>query len=388
MKPYVTVEWNDTETDAVGWLCIYNLVDGYAGGGIRMDLSVNRETVVNLAEVMAYKRNAAKNTHKGGMKGGIKYDPKAPDARDVLKRYIIAMRPYVQYGLNIGADMGTTDAEVKEIQDEIGMGEPLTPEMREDPIVKQGVQNVYEGLKQEVYPGMKVETASTGYGTAFCADEAWKQMGGKPGATVIIQGFGNAGVGCVDMMDQLGYKVVGLADVNCFIYNENGLDCKSLVANRLPMGEIDCSKLDADTKVMANSEWINYPCDIFIPAAIRDVLTADNTHLFKGKLISEAANLPLTEDADKYLHEHGVHIIPDFVANLGEIRFFYVLTFCEVEPTAEALVKDIEDLCRENAGKLIAASLETGRYERDIAKDIFVPTVQDVPHCPCCLKKD
>lgn len=386
MKPYVTIEWNDTETEAVGWLCIFNLVEGYAGGGIRMDMSVDRETVINLAEVMAYKRNAAKNSRKGGMKGGIKYDPKAPDARDVLKRYIIAMRPYVQYGLNIGADMGTTDAEVKEIQDEIGMGEPLTPEMRVDPLVKQGVRNIYEGLKQEVYPGMKVETASTGYGTAFCADEAWKRLGGGPGARVIVQGFGNAGVGCVDMMDKLGYKVVGLSDVNCFIYNENGLDCKSLIANRLPMGEIDRSKLDKDTRLMTNDQWINYPCDIFIPAAIRDVLTVENAHLFKGRLISEAANLPLTEEADRYLHEQGVHVIPDFVANLGEIRFFYVLTFCEVEPTAQALVRDIEELCRENASRLIEASLATGRYERDIAKDIFVPTVQDVPHCPCCIE--
>ena len=382
MKPYVTIEWNDTESDAIGWLCIYNLVDGYAGGGIRMSKDVDRETVVNLAEVMAYKRNAAKNSRKGGMKGGIKYDPKAPDAREVLKRYIIAMRPYVQYSLNIGSDMGTSDLVIKEIEEEIGMGEPLTPEMRVDPVVEQGVKNVYKGLYEEVYPGMKVETAVTGYGAAYCADEAWKQLGGKPGATVIVQGFGNAGIGCVDMMDQLGYKVVGISDVNCFVYCEDGLDVKSMMKSRLPMGEIDRSKLDPSYKVLPNTEWINYPCDIFMPAAIRDVLTGENAAQFKGKLISEAANLPLTPEADEYLHAHGVHTIPDFVANLGEIRFFYVMTFCEVEPTAEAIVADLDKLCRENAHNLVKASLETGRFERDIAKELFVPTVQDIPHMP------
>ncbi len=381
MKPYVTIEWNDTQTDAIGWLCIYNLVDGYAGGGIRMHPSVDLETVVQLAEVMAHKRNAARNSRKGGMKGGIRYDYKAPDARDVLKRYIIAMRPYVEIGLNIGSDMGTRDEEIREILREIGFdGEPLPPEMKKDPIVAKGVENLNIALKAEVRPGLLVETAVTGYGTAFSADEAWKLMGGESGASVIVQGFGNAGLGCVEMMAKLGYKIIGIADVNCFVYCEDGLDTDSLIKNVLPKGEMDRTKFDPAWKVLPNTDWINYPCDIFMPAAISDVLTGDNVAQFKGKLIAESANLPVTREADEYLHAHGIHTIPDFIANLGEIRFFYVITFCEVEPTAEAIIADIENLTRENARNLFEEALKTGRYERDIAKELFKPTVQDIPH--------
>ena len=83
MKPYLIVEWNDTQTDAYGWLCVYNLVDHYAGGGIRMHPSVTKEEVVRLAKMMAYKYNAA-GADRGGCKAGIVYDSKKPDAYQVL----------------------------------------------------------------------------------------------------------------------------------------------------------------------------------------------------------------------------------------------------------------------------------------------------------------
>lgn len=378
MKPYVVLEWNDTETDAQGWLCVYNPVHGYYGGGTRMHPSVTREEVIRLATIMAYKRNAAENSRKGGMKAGIKYDYKAPDARDVLKRFIMAMRPYIEIGLNIGSDLGTQEETIRQIFDELGMVEPLPKSLRNDPTIQKGVENVNLMLKDN-YEGWGVNDCVTGFGVAFSADEAWKNMKMQPGASVVIQGFGCVGKSCCAMMKKLGYKIVGIADANCFVYSENGLDVDSLIANVLPRGEMDQSKFQPDWKVMANTEWINVPCDIFIPAALEDVVNKDNVDKFQGKLICEGANIPVTADADKVLQKKGIRLVPDFIANIGAIRFFYAVTFGEVEATPKAIIDDIEKICRKNVANIFKKSEEEKRYERDIALELYEPTVQDVP---------
>ena len=216
MRPYILIEWNDTKTEAKGWLCVFNLAKGYSGGGIRMHPTVTREEVIRLAEAMAYKRKACENTWQGGAKAGIVYDYKAPDAVDVLKRFIIAMRPYIDAGLAMGSDLGTKYEDVYRIFDELGMGRPMTKSMKSNPIIAKGQENVRKLLKSE-YDGFLLNDLTTGYGVAVSADEAWKQMDGEPGASVVIQGFGCVGLSCTHRLHKLGYKIVGIADANCFV---------------------------------------------------------------------------------------------------------------------------------------------------------------------------
>lgn len=382
MRPYLVIEWNDTQTDAVGWLCIYNYIKGYTGGGVRMHPSVTREEVIRLAEVMAYKRNVIGNDRQGGCKSGIVYDYKAPDAYEVLKRFFIAMRPYVELGVVMGSDLGTTIPDIYRICDEIGMPRRcVTKSMKNDPVVQKGLNDVAALMKAEYRPGWLVNDVVTGFGAAFCADEAWKQMKGAPGAEVIIQGFGCVGKSAVRKMADLGYKITGIVDANCFVYHKNGLDVDSLIANILPRGEMDRSKFDPSWEVLPNTEWLNRPCDIFIPAALADVIDAGNAAQFKGKLISEGANIPISESADPILHRNGVHVVPDFVANAGAIRYLYTVTFGVVPPTPDAVVDDIEAQFRKNVDNLFKKSLDSGRYERELALELFKPSVQDPPEC-------
>ena len=123
-KPYVVVEWNDTESNAVGWLCAYNFVGHYCGGGTRMHPTVTKEEVIRLATTMGYKYKACESVTTGGCKGGIRYDYKAPDAPDVLRRYLVAMAPYIKAGVSIGGDLGVDYADVLRILDDIGVGLP------------------------------------------------------------------------------------------------------------------------------------------------------------------------------------------------------------------------------------------------------------------------
>lgn len=379
-KPYLVIEWNDTESDAKGWLCIHNLVKGYCGGGTRMHPSVTREEVIRLAEVMAYKRNAAENSRKGGMKAGIVYDYKAPDARDVLKRFIIAMRPYIEIGLNIGSDLGTQETDIRDIFQELGMEEPQTKSMKNDPAIKIGVENLNLMLKAN-YKGWALNDCVTGFGVAASCDEAWKQMGMDPGASVVVQGFGCVGKSLCARLKEFGYKIVGIADANCFVYSKDGLDVDSLIKYCLPRGEMDQSKFEPSWEVKANTEWVNAPCDIFIPAALEDVVNARNVDNLNIKLLCEGANIPVTAEADNVLFKKGIRLVPDFIANIGAIRFFYAVMFGDVEAAPEAVIEDIESLCRKNVTNLFKKAKEEKRYERQIALDVFEPTVYDLPDC-------
>lgn len=377
-RPYVVVEWNDTETDAKGWLCAYNFVNHYCGGGTRMHPTVTKEEVVRLATTMGYKYKACESRTTGGCKGGIAYDYKAPDAKDVLRRYLTAMAPYINAGVSIGGDLGVDYADVLEILDEIGIGLPQTRAMREDPKVQQQIRNhdLACGMR---YDGFLMYDMITGYGCAFALDEAWKFKGGKPGASVVLQGFGCVGASMAYCLDKMGYKVVGIADRNGMVYCADGLDVKKLVETRRPKGELDPAAFAPEYKVMGNDEWLDVPCDILVPAALEDVINRDNARKVKASLIVEAANIPVTAEADKILAEMGVDIAVDFVTNMGGIRIYEALVFGIVGPVPEDIVRDTEQIIRRSTRRMFERAKQTGKTTREVARELYEPDTFDTP---------
>ncbi|HRV34144.1 MAG TPA: Glu/Leu/Phe/Val dehydrogenase dimerization domain-containing protein, partial [Anaerovoracaceae bacterium] len=251
MKPYLTLEWNDTKTEAKGWLCIHNLVKGAAGGGIRMHPTVTRQEVERLALGMAYKYKAIESETTGGCKGGIVYDSHMPDAYDVLKRYITAMRPYVDLGLGIGSDLGTSYDDVLNIFAELGMGYPQTLSQAAMPEFRKGQQAVLDFQNQRV-DGFLVNDVVTGYGVAFAADEAWAFINDTSArkGSVIIQGFGCVGASCAAKMADMGYRVVGIADAKQFVYRKDGLDVKKLISSKDKYGVMDLDRIEHQYEVL------------------------------------------------------------------------------------------------------------------------------------------
>lgn len=377
-KPYVIVEWNDTETNAIGWLCAYNFVNNYCGGGTRMHPTVTKEEVIRLAHTMAYKYTACESTTTGGCKGGIAYDYKAPDAKDVLRRYIIAMAPYIKAGVSIGGDLGVDYGDVLEILDEIGIGLPQTKAMKADPKIQKGIKDHDEMVDMQ-YDGFLMYDMVTGYGVAFSADEAWKFKGGKPGARVVIQGFGCVGASAAKCLDKLGYKIVGISDANCLVTCGDGLDIDKLIAHKKPKGEMDPNYFESNYKVLPNNAWLDVGCDILIPAALEDVINKDNAHKVRASLICEAANIPISPEGDKIIKEKDIDVVVDFVANLGAIRFYDAIIFGLIEKDPQAAVDDIEQLCRKNTRKIFEEAKKQGKSQREVAMELFAPTIMDTP---------
>jgi len=377
-RPYLVVEWNDTETSATGWLCVYNYVKGSSGGGTRMHPSVTRDEVIRLARAMAYKYQATESSTMGGCKAGICYDYKAPDAQDVLRRFLIAVSPYAATGVSIGSDLGTSYAFVLKVFEELGIGIPQTPAMRRDPKIQQGIKD-FDHIMTLKWDDFFMNDMITGYGVAYAADEAWKFKAGAPGAKVVIQGFGCVGASCAQLMDKLGYKVVGVADANLLVQCDEGLDVPELIKHRLAHGEMDKTKFPANYKVRPNSDWLDVPCDILIPAALEDVINKTNADKVKASLIVEGANIPVSAEGDEILKKRGIDLVVDFVANLGAVRYYDAIIFGHIEATPEAAVKDLEYICRKNTKKLFEEAKRQNRYQREVAEELFNPTIQDDP---------
>lgn len=377
MKPYLVIEWNDIESEAHGWLCIFNPIKGLAGGGTRMHPSVTKEEVMHLAEIMAYKYKASGIPDCGGCKAGIVYDSKAPDAHEVLKRFFAAMRPYVQIGLALGNDLGTTGADILKVREELGMA-PVTETKSQlaDVVMHENMKKKVK-LLYEPYEIFNVNESMTGYGTAICAHTAWIKKHGAPNnAKVVIQGFGNVGASAAYKLHTLGYKIVGISDAKQLVVCEEGLDVPYLIEHRTKYLEMDTDTLKPEYEVRSNKDWLDVNCDILIPAALEAVINKDNVNKVTATVISEGANIPTTPEADKVLAAKGVDVIPDFIANNGAIRFHGYARLGLIDFTPEAAIDDVMECARENTELLFNEQQKTGEYFRDIAYRLFEPTDQ------------
>lgn len=370
-KPYLVLEWNDTETEATGWVVVHNFVRGYASGGTRMHPTVTRQEVERLARVMAYKYSASECVTTGGCKAGIAYDYKATDARDVLRRFMTAMAPYLNAGVALGGDLGVAFEDVLDTMEELGI-DLVTPEMKRDPHVMEGLQ-AYRRLLKEQVDGFPLNDAVTGYGTAYCADEAWRFKGGGPGARVVVQGFGCVGASCAYLLHRMGYRVIGIADANGMAVHPEGLDVPALVAGRRRHGEVALESLRPEDGWRPNTEWLDVDCDILVPAALDDTIHKGNAHKVKARLIVEGANIPVSPEGDAILRRRGIDVVNDYVANLGAIRFYDAVIFGHVRSGAREVLADIEQLCRRNTHRLFTEARRLGMYQRDAANVMFRP---------------
>ncbi|MBR5468364.1 MAG: Glu/Leu/Phe/Val dehydrogenase [Firmicutes bacterium] len=374
-KPYLVVEWNDSVTDAIGWMCVYNTVNGYADGGIRMHKNVSKEEVVRLATTMAWKHEACKHNSSGGCKAGIKYDYKAPDAEEVLERFILAMLPYIDAGISLAGDLGVPYSTTLKIYAKHGREIPLTRTMRKDNSIVENMR-VYSEMMKMPYDEFILNNCVTGYGVAWAADEAWSFKHEEKGR-VFVQGFGSVGASAALKLSDMGYTVVGVSDALGVIECADGLDIRHLIAYRNKFGEMDRDNLKEGWSTRPNTEWLDVDCDILIPAALEDVLKAENANDVKAKLIVEGANIATTKEADEIFYSKGIELVTDFVANLGAVRFYHSIIFGNLEQTPEAVLKDIEDVCRGNTRKLYEYCEENPMYQRDAAWKVFQPETFD-----------
>ncbi len=293
-------------------------------GGIRYSMDVNQDEVMALASLMTYKC-AIVNVPFGGAKGGIKIDPKryTPfELEKITRRYAseLVKKNFIGPGLDVPApDYGTGAREMSWIVDtyaSLKTGEvDAMACVTGKPVTQGGVRGRTEATGLGVFYGIR---------EVCLVAEDMKKIGLTPGIEgkkVIIQGLGNVGYHAAKYFQENGAIVVGLAEYEGGIYNEKGLDVNKVVEFRKTTGSI--LNFPGATNFKNSAETMEQPCDILIPAALENVINKSNADRIQAKIIGEAANGPLTPDADEILGKKGAIIVPDMYLNAGGVTVSY-----------------------------------------------------------------
>lgn len=294
-------------------------------GGIRFSHLVNQEEVMALAALMTYKC-AIVDVPFGGAKGGVKISPRkyTPEELErITRRYTVELirKNFIGPSLDVPApDYGTGEREMAWILDtyqtfkggEIDAAGCVTGK----PVNQSGIRGRTEATGRGVFYGIR----------ELCNDAKLmakvKLSTGIEGKTMVIQGLGNVGSYTGTICQQEGgVIVIGISEQEGTIVNEAGIDIEKLVAYRKNKGTILGFP---GTKTLPNREdWVKLPCDILVPAALESQITKENARGVKAKIIAEAANGPVTADAEEILLKKGVIIIPDMYLNAGGVTVSY-----------------------------------------------------------------
>ncbi len=295
------------------YVVYHNRSRGPAKGGIRLSDTVTMEETGVLAELMTYKTALVKLPFGGGKSGICMCPPKYSRVvrENAIREFVKVIRADLEQDLYVPApDMGSGAREMAVIY----------REMNNRPEVVTGKPVGIGGL-----PG---RTEATGYGVSTATREGVNNILGREiaGARVAIQGFGNVGSWAARFLAEQGAKVVAVADISGGYYDENGLDVVAMQEAALAKGGCLLSELKDHGfgQNITNDELLTMEVDVLIPAARENVITEKNAKDVKAKLIVEAANGPITPEADAILGAKDLKIVPDILANSGGVIGSYV----------------------------------------------------------------
>ncbi len=293
-------------------------------GGIRFAAEVNQDEVMALAALMTYKC-AIVNVPFGGGKGGLKINPKkysAYELEKITRRYTAELikKNFIGPGIDVPApDYGTGEREMAWILDTYTAMHPSEIDaagcVTGKPVTQGGVRGRREATGLGVFFGLR-EVCNM--------PDVMKKLGlpvGVEGKRVVVQGLGNVGYHSAKFFQDAGAKVIGLAEYEGAIWNQDGLDIDDVFNHRKKTGSI--LNFSGATNFEKNGDALEMECDILIPAALENVIDADNAPRVKAKLIGEAANGPLTPDADEIFVKKGIIVVPDMYLNAGGVTVSY-----------------------------------------------------------------
>jgi glutamate dehydrogenase/leucine dehydrogenase len=365
--PEIIFQWQDSETEAKGWVVINSLRGGAAGGGTRMRIGLDQHEVTSLAKTMEVKFTVS-GPPIGGAKSGINFDPNDPRKKEVLKRWYAAVTPLLKHYYGTGGDLNIDEIkEVIPITEDCGVWHPQEGvfnghyQPRESQKInrigqlRQGVLKTIESEKFSPNIERKFVIADmiTGYGVSESVKHYYKIYGGNlKNKRVIVQGWGNVGSAAAYYIAQEDAKIVGIIDRDGGLINEKGFSFEEIK-------ELFLSKKGnaINGKNMLSYQEINeriwdLKSEIFLPCAASRLITKDQVErmLKSGvEVIAPGANVPF---ADKEIFfgpisdytDQNTSLIPDFISNCGMARVFAYLMGNDLEEMEdESIFKDTSD---------------------------------------------
>ena len=296
-----------------GFRIQHSTLRGPAKGGVRYHQNVNVDEVRALSAWMTFKCAVAAIPYGGG-KGGIVCRPREMSKGELerlTRTYIDKISAIISPYTDIPApDVGTNAHTMGWMIDEYSK------------LKGESVYGIVTGKSIEI-GGSKGRNEATGRGVCFVTLEMMKKYNMKPeDCKIVIQGMGNVGSISAKLLAEEGAKIIAVSDVSCAIYNENGLDIAGIY-KYLDSGKNLLDGYTGDCKRITNAELLELPCDILIPAALENQITAENADRIKAKIVIEAANGPTSVEADESRNKKGVKVLPDILSNSGGVIVSY-----------------------------------------------------------------
>jgi glutamate dehydrogenase (NAD(P)+) len=302
---------DDSVRTFTGYRVHHNTSRGPSKGGIRYHPGVNLDEVKALAMWMTWKC-AVVDIPYGGAKGGVIVDPKQLSRQELerlTRRYASEILPLIGPERDIPApDVGTDEQVMAWIMDTYSMNQGYS------------VPGVVTGKPLSV-GGSAGRRASTARGVTYVTVATLKHRAMPVDeARVVVQGFGKVGEPVVQFLHDQGCLVVGVGDVGGAVHNPRGLSPVGLMAHNVEAGTVAGYE---GGEAIPNEDLLALECDVVIPAALEGVITEDNAENIRARIVVEAANGPTTTEADEILHDRGIQVVPDILANAGGVAVSY-----------------------------------------------------------------
>jgi glutamate dehydrogenase (NAD(P)+) len=294
-----------------GYRVQHSIARGPAKGGIRYAPDVTLDEVRALAAWMTWKCAVA-NLPFGGGKGGVICDPNIlsqSELERITRRYTAELSEFIGPERDVPApDMNTNEQTMAWIMDTYSMH------------VRHTQTAVVTGKPLDL-GGSRGRPEATGRGCMIVTQQALRLFGWEPANTrVVIQGFGNVGGFAARLMQKAGFKIICIIEWDGAVYNPNGIDVPALMEHRKETGSITGFKGAED---IDKEEALFLECEVLLPAAKENVITSQNAHKIRAKILCEGANGPVTHVADSILEEKKIFVIPDILANGGGVTVSY-----------------------------------------------------------------
>ena len=311
LKVQIPVRMDTGEvTVFTGYRVQHNGARGPYKGGVRYHPDADLEEVRALSSLMTWK-TALVNIPYGGAKGGVQVDPRElsfDELNRLTRRYTQSIEHIIAPNRDIPApDLGTNAQTMAWMMDAYGQIQGHSPAIVTGKPVELG--------------GSFGREAATGRGVFYILQEAAADHELLlDGMTAVIQGFGNVGSWAARIMHESGIKIIGISGVDGGTYNRNGIDVTALDKHQRESGGVSGFPGGDD---ISNKDLLELECDVLVPAAIDNVINADNAANIKARLVLEAANHPTTPEADHILEERGIAVLPDILVNAGGVIVSY-----------------------------------------------------------------
>lgn len=347
-------------------------------GGIRFAPNVNLDEVMALAALMTYKC-AIVNVPFGGAKGGITIDTKnysAYDLEKITRRYTseLIKKNFIGPGIDVPApDYGTGEREMAWILDTYSSMRPGEIDAQGcvtgKPVTQGGVRGRREATGLGVFYGLR----------EVCEmKDVMSKLGletGVEGKRVVVQGLGNVGYHTAKFFEQAGAIIVGLAEYEGAIWSTSGLEVDQIFKHRKETGSI--LNYPGANNFDKSSDALEMECDILIPAALENVINEENAPRVKAKIIGEAANGPLTPEADEEFIKRGILVVPDMYLNAGGVTVSY---FEWLKNLSHVRYGRMEKRFTENLNTQILGSMEglTGKQVNPRERELIMHGPEEV----------